>query len=277
MRRNDLYNTPARQIATTVFRAPVDSRVYGTYELDMTDVIRFLEDSKSRGVHITVTGILTACLGRMLAFDIPEFNCFVHRGRVVARNEISVLVAVNQQDGQDIGLVKIHDPHLKTASQITSEIHARAEESRAGRESEVVQNKQLLARIPWPFRFWFARFVRWLFVEMGIELKSLGLSHNAFGSILLTNVGTFGMQFTMPALFPFGKLPAAIAVGETREKPVVRNGEIVIRSIISITATLDHRIVYGALGQKLVEAASRRLSNPAALDKPLDSLLDSAG
>jgi pyruvate/2-oxoglutarate dehydrogenase complex dihydrolipoamide acyltransferase (E2) component len=266
-RSESLYNTPWRQTATALFRTPVDGRIYGTYELDMTEVIRFVEDSKRRGVHITITGIFTSCLGRVLAFDIPELNCFVHRGRVVPRKEVSVLVVVTQSEGQDLGAVKIRNAHLKTASQITREIHVQAKESRAGHESQVLQNKQMLARIPWPFRVWFVRFVRWLFVEMGIELKPLGLSHSAFGSVLLTSIGTFGLQFAMPALFPFGKLPAALVLGEAEEKPVVRDGEIVIRTMIPVTATMDHRIVDGVLAQKLVQSVLRRLSDAAALDQ----------
>lgn len=267
IRSENLYNTPWRQAATALFRTPVDGRVYGTYELDITDVIRFVEDSKRKGVHITITGIFSSCLSRVLAFDIPELNCFVHRGRVVPRKDVSVLVVVTQSEGQDVGAVKIRNAHLKTTSQITREIHVKAKESRTGQESQVLQNKQMLTRIPWPFRVWFVRFVRWLFVEMGIELKPLGLSHSAFGSFLLTNIGTLGLQFAMPALFPFGKLPAAFALGEAQEKPVVRDGKIVIRTMIPVAATLDHRIVDGALGQKLVQSTLRRLSNPAALDQ----------
>ena len=261
-----LYDTPWRRMAAVLYRTPIDGRIYGIFNLDVTDVLEFIRHRKSEGVYITVTAILTACLGRIMAFDAPELNCFVHRGRVVPRTEVSVMVAVTQGHGGDMGAIKIHNPQLKTASQITQEIKARANQSRAGVESRAVRNKQLFYRIPWPFRFWAVRLLRWLFVEVGVEVKPLGLNHSAFGSILLTNIGSFGLDYAMPALFPFGKLPAVIAFGEAQDKPVVRDGEIVIRKMIPITATLDHRIVDGALADKIMKSALRLLSQPEKLD-----------
>lgn len=262
-----LFDSPWRRMAAAMYRTPVDGRVYGMLDLDVTDVLEYVRHRKGAGAHITVTGILTAGLGRILAFDAPELNCFVHRGRVIPRTEVSVMVAVAQGGGGDLGAIKIDTPHLRTASQISQEIEARAKGSRAGVESRLVRNKQLFYRVPWPFRLWAVRLLRWLFVEVGVEIKPLGLNHSAFGSILLTNIGSFGLEYAMPALLPFGKLPAVIAFGEAQDKPVVQDGKIVIRKMMPVTATLDHRIVDGALVDKIMKSAARLLSEPAALDR----------
>jgi pyruvate dehydrogenase E2 component (dihydrolipoamide acetyltransferase) len=264
---DDFYNPPWRQTAVALYRTPVDGRIYGIHEFEINDVIQYIEDSKKRGTYITITAIFAACLARSLAFDTPELNCFIHRGRVVPRKEVSVLVVASNNEGREIDAIKITDAHLKTASQITHEIQVRVKDSRADRENNLMQNKQMLARIPWPFRIWFVRFVRWLFVEMGVELKPFGLSHSAFGSILLSNIGTFGLHSAMPALLPFSKLPVLAVLGEAKDKPVVRDSEIVIRRMIPVTATFDHRIVDGALAGKIVKSVLRYLNNPEALDQ----------
>jgi pyruvate dehydrogenase E2 component (dihydrolipoamide acetyltransferase) len=70
----------------------------------------------------------------------------------------------------------------------------------------------------------------------------------------------------MVALFPPARLPAAVAMGKMEEKPVVRDGKIVIRTILPVTGTFDHRIVDGEQAGKLVRAVTRYLENPELVD-----------
>ena len=85
---------------------------------------------------------------------------------------------------------------------------------------------------------------------------------------MLTNIGTFGLHTGMPALFPIGKLPAVVAMGKIAKKPVVINDQIVIRDILPLTGTFDHRIVNGYQSGVLTKGVERRLQDPEALNRP---------
>ena len=58
---------------------------------------------------------------------------------------------------------------------------------------------------------------------------------------------------------------AILGVHKAREMPVVVNGEIVVRRIMNVSSSFDHRVVDGADGAALVQALKRMLENPALI------------
>ncbi len=62
-------------------------------------------------------------------------------------------------------------------------------------------------------------------------------------------------------------MPAVIVLGKVEEKPVVRRGEIVIRTMLPLTGTFDHRIVDGLQIGKLARGIKRNFRRPEWLDE----------
>ncbi len=263
----DQFNTPWRVTAAAIYTTPTDSRVYGTLDIDVTDAKRFLDKKRGSGVKITMTHLATAVLARAVAFDVPEMNCFIRRGRVVGRERLDVMVPVAIGDGEGVSAILIRDAHARTVTSLAEEIRQRAEENRAGTESKTAQNKYLLNRIPWPLRRPVFRFLKWITVEMGIEIKALGLSANSFGSFVVSDIGSFGLNTGMTSLMPAAKVPAVIVLGKIEEKVVVRKGEMVIRTVLPLTGTFDHRIVDGLQIGKLARGIKRNFRKPEWLDE----------
>jgi pyruvate/2-oxoglutarate dehydrogenase complex dihydrolipoamide acyltransferase (E2) component len=264
--RMDQFNTPWRVTAAAIYTTPTDSRVYGTLDIDVTEARRFMQAKRERGIKITMVHLATAVLARAVAFDVPEMNCFIRRGSVVGRERIDVMVPV-AMGGEGVTSVIVEDAHARTVTSIAEEISARARRARGGDESRAAQNKYMLNRIPWPLRRPVFRLLKWITVDMGIEIRSLGLSANSFGSFVVSDIGSHGLATGMTSLMPAAKVPAVIVLGKLEEKPVVRNGEIVIRSILPLTGTFDHRIVDGAQIGKLARGIKRNFRKPDWLDE----------
>jgi pyruvate dehydrogenase E2 component (dihydrolipoamide acetyltransferase) len=53
-----------------------------------------------------------------------------------------------------------------------------------------------------------------------------------------------------------------LAVGSIVEKPVVKNGEIVIGNTLKVTLSCDHRVVDGVVGSKFLATLKGYLENP---------------
>ena len=263
----DQFNTPWRVTAAAIYTTPTDSRVYGTLDIDVTDAKRFLDEKRGSGVKMTMVHLATAVLARAVAFDVPEMNCFIRRGRVVGRERLDVMVPVAIGGGEGVSAILVRDAHTRTVTSIAEEIRMRAEENRSGTESKTAQNKYLLNRIPWPLRRPAFRFLKWITVDMGIKIKSLGLSANSFGSFVVSDIGSFGLNTGMTSLMPAAKIPAVIVLGKIEEKVVVRNGEMVIRTILPLTGTFDHRIVDGLQIGKLARGIKRNFRKPEWLDE----------
>ena len=271
----DRFNTPWRVTAAAIYTTPTDSRVYGTLDIDVTEAKRFLEQKRGEGVKITMTHLATAVLARAVAFNVPEMNAFIRRGSVVGRDRLDVTVPVAVGDGEGVAAILLKDAHARTVTSIAEEIRSGAEDNRAGKESKTVKNKYLLNRVPWPLRRPVFRFLKWITVDMGVRIRSLGLSADSFGSFVVSDIGSFGLNTGMTSLMPVAKVPAVIVLGKVEEKAVVRNGEIVVRTMLPLTGTFDHRIVDGLQIGKLARGIKRNFRKPAWLDEIPEDELDS--
>ncbi len=262
----DQFNTPWRVTAAAIYTTPTDSRVYGTHEIDVTDARRFIDEKREAGSKLTMTHMVTAVVSRAVAFDVPEMNCFIRRGRVIGRERLDVMVPVAMNDEAGVTSVIIEDAHARTVTSIAGEIRDKARSARSGVESRAAQNKYLLNRIPWPLRRPVFLLLKWITVDMGIEIKALGLSAHSFGSFVVSDIGSHGLKTGMTGLMPAAKVPAVIVLGRIEDKPVVRKGKIVIRTMLPLTGTFDHRIVDGAQIGKLARGIKRNFRKVAWLD-----------
>jgi pyruvate dehydrogenase E2 component (dihydrolipoamide acetyltransferase) len=82
-------------------------------------------------------------------------------------------------------------------------------------------------------------------------------------SFSISNLGMFGIdEFTAVINPPEG---AILAVGAMSAKPVVRENEIVVRQMMRVTMSCDHRVIDGATGAKFLQTFKRILENPLYL------------
>ena len=79
----------------------------------------------------------------------------------------------------------------------------------------------------------------------------------------ISNLGMFGIKEFTAIINP----PEAgiLAIGAATPAAVVRDGEIVVRSIMNVTMSCDHRVVDGATGAKFLQTFKQMLENPVLM------------
>jgi len=257
-----------RDFAVAAYKTPSDSKIYGMFDVDITETMKYIHKRKAEGKRLTVTNFIAAALSRSLYEDIPDINCYVRRGKIVYRKDANVCLSVSIKEGKEMTGLVIPRTQELSVSEIAEYTAERIEKKRQGDDTGAFAAKDAVAKIPWPFRRPIFLFIKWWIFDLGFSFPFLKIPADPFGSIMLTNIGTWGLTTGMPALFPIGKLPAVLAIGKIEEKPVVVEGQIVIRSILPISGTFDHRIVDGAQGGKLARGIVERLKYPEVLDAP---------
>lgn len=76
----------------------------------------------------------------------------------------------------------------------------------------------------------------------------------------ISNIGSAGGQWFTPVLnYPEAMI---LGIGRIAEKPVVRDGEIVIAPVLAVSLSFDHRIVDGATAQNALNQIKRLLNDP---------------
>jgi pyruvate dehydrogenase E2 component (dihydrolipoamide acetyltransferase) len=83
------------------------------------------------------------------------------------------------------------------------------------------------------------------------------------GTFTVSNLGMFGIDnFSAVINAPQA---AILAVGAIKERPVVRDGEIVPAHLMNVTLACDHRILYGAEGAEFLARIRALLEEPVSL------------
>ena len=84
------------------------------------------------------------------------------------------------------------------------------------------------------------------------------------GSVIsISNLGMFGIDRFTAIINP--PETAILAVGRATPTPVVRDGEVVVRDVMTLTLSIDHRAVYGADGAVLLGRVAELIERPGAL------------
>jgi pyruvate dehydrogenase E2 component (dihydrolipoamide acetyltransferase) len=81
------------------------------------------------------------------------------------------------------------------------------------------------------------------------------------GTFTISNLGMFGVEQFSAVLNP--PQAAILAVGATVERPVAREGEVVVRPMLTVTLTVDHRAVDGAPAADFLQTVKTFLEDPA--------------
>jgi pyruvate/2-oxoglutarate dehydrogenase complex dihydrolipoamide acyltransferase (E2) component len=258
-----------RRVAVHAWRPPKDPSVYAVLEVPMEPALSYLERVRdATGVHATVTHLVAR--GAALAIRrYPQLNGIVARGRIMLRETVDVFMQVAIEGGTELSGLKIARADEKSVVEIAREMEQRVERLRQRRDRQVERTKSLLDRIPLPLLGLVTRTVSYLIYDLDLDLTRLGIVKDEFGSVMVTNVGMFGLAHAFAPLVPFSRTPVVLLVGEVQEKPVAEAGRVVIRPMMNVGVTFDHRFMDGYLGGAMVAVFRSYMEDPERIDGPM--------
>lgn len=252
-----------RKIAVGTWSSCGDPSIYGTIEIDATQILKRIEEEKSKGIRLTPTVIVAKAAALSLR-EFPVMNTVLRLGRLYERKNIDVFLQVSS-DAKDDNLsgVLIRQCDSKSLSEIATELHKSASRIKKGDDFEYQKMKGLIQYIP---SFLIGPLLKIMgFFMYGLNLWSplINSPKDSFGSLMVTSVGMLGIDQGFAPLVPYSRCPALMAVGEIKKKAVVVEGEIHVRPMLTIGVTLDHRHVDGKGASYMLKTFRKFLENPA--------------
>ena len=232
--------------------------------MDITDLEKYIQQRRKAGVKITLTHFFLLATARALRDEVPEFNTYVKRGTILPFPSIDATVSVLMANGE-MGSVKMQHIDNYTLTTLADALRQAIQNAQKGDEKSKRQ-KETLAHIPWPFRDYVYRLIRYLTVRLGLTIPWLGISANSFGAFFLSNIGSIGLDMGYPALFPSANVSFVLILGGVSQKPWVVEGQVVPRTILSLGAALDHRVVDASHGGKLFKYLKKVIAQPHLLE-----------
>ena len=85
----------------------------------------------------------------------------------------------------------------------------------------------------------------------------------AGGSFTISNLGMYGIREFAAVINP--PQGAILAVGAGEQRAIVKNGELAIATVMSVTLSADHRVVDGALGAQWMQVFKGFIENPVTM------------
>ena len=83
------------------------------------------------------------------------------------------------------------------------------------------------------------------------------------GTFTVSNLGMFGIDNFVAVINP--PQAAILAVGAMKPTVVAHDGEVAVRTIMRLTLSCDHRILYGSDAAEFLARIRERLENPLSL------------
>ncbi|MGZ3679918.1 MAG: 2-oxo acid dehydrogenase subunit E2, partial [Ktedonobacterales bacterium] len=83
------------------------------------------------------------------------------------------------------------------------------------------------------------------------------------GTFSVSNLGMFGVDEFTAIINP--PESAILAVGAIVPTPVVRNAQVVVRDLMKVTLSVDHRALDGAVAARFLQELKRLLEQPMAM------------
>ena len=93
--------------------------------------------------------------------------------------------------------------------------------------------------------------------------KGLTTDEMSGSTFTISNLGMFGVDHFTAIINPPNT--AILAVGRAAERPVVRDGQIVVGNVMAMTMSSDHRVIDGAMAAQYLQTVKELLEAPATL------------
>lgn len=258
-----------RRMAIGTWRTAKDPSVYGSIALEADAVLDYIARFReATGRHLTLTHVMARAMGLVLA-EMPDANAILRYNRIYLRDEIAVFFQVAMQDpktGQiDLSGVTVRRPEQKDMLTIVDEFEAVAAKVRAGRDTEKEQTRGLFKRLPALTLGLVLDLLGTLLYTLNLDLRWAGVPKDAFGSVMVTNIGSLGLEAAYVPLVPYSRVPLLVAMGAVKREPVLDDADQVRpASILRLYATFDHRILDGVHAAKMAKALQAIFADPEA-------------
>jgi pyruvate dehydrogenase E2 component (dihydrolipoamide acetyltransferase) len=253
-----------------MWRAPNDPHIFGSVDIDMTAAESFLADYNGRhGCKATVTHLVTRAVAMTLAKH-PEYNAKVGWWRIRVRSRVDVFCQVAADGGRDLSGFRIDAADTLSIAEIAAALGRAAQNIRGGKDPAFDRSRRLFRALPlWAIRM-IVGFMSFLANTLNLNLPSLGLPRDPFGSAMVTSIGMMDVDTAFAPFTPVARCPLIATVTKVRQRPWVVGGRVEPRPILRLCGTFAHRVIAGYHAAEISAEVQALLTDPESLLTPAE-------
>lgn len=258
-----------RKIALGSWHGGGDPSVYGMLEFNATKIVerqkRWAERTGAKAPTLTA---IVAKAAAMTLHRHPQLNGIIRWGTIYNRKHVDIfLQTAADEEGKDLSGFVVYSAENKSLQQFVDEIAEKARAIRENKDPAFRQAKATFSMVPAFLVRYVLNFMGFLLYTLNLDMRWAGLPKDPFGSVMVTSIGSLGMDEAFAPLVAYSRVPLLLAVGAVRERPTVLDGKLAVAPIFRIGATFDHRFVDGVMGAKMVKTIRQILETEGGLDE----------
>ena len=254
-----------RKLAGSFWGPPNDPQFYGELEIDAGSLMDHLRHVKeTTGAHVTVTHAVGAAVAYALN-EVPDLKVRLARGREYARESTDIFFIIAAEGGELTGR-KVERADEKSLVEIADELGSAQAAIGSGADESFGKAKRMLAVLPPRVLRRALKLSAWLTSDLDLDLPALGVRKEAFGSAMITSVGMWGITRAFSPLAGYYRVPVLVLVGAVTQRPVAVAGQVVVRPMLTLTATFDHRYADGFQAAKFAQAVHEYCAHPVRFE-----------
>jgi hypothetical protein len=252
-------------------RTPSDPTMLWGTEVDMSGFEEYLRGTNSNSpVLISPAHVLLRSVGLAMRRH-PEFNRRVIGSRVYQYKEIHLLLSLFNIRAREVELLLLEEVDRRSLIDLSREMWrytqqaARGELVHFGQRTVYDLLPRAVVRRLVPLHLWLFNTFNWPVTQFWRREHRSAMLVNYLGF-----KGAAPLRMYKPSRFPNDATPFNVTLGATEPRPVVVDGEVVVRPMASLFVRGDHRLV-DAHGLGLFASTLRSfLADPALMDSEIE-------
>jgi pyruvate/2-oxoglutarate dehydrogenase complex dihydrolipoamide acyltransferase (E2) component len=254
-----------RLISIGTWKTTYDPSVYGSMKINIEEALRYRDAFREKtGRRLTLTHMMAKAVAGVLE-KMPDANAIIRRNRIYLRKDIGVFfqVALEDEKGEiDLSGMTVHQADKKTMVEIFDEFKTQVEKVRSRKDEQLESTRGLFKKIPYRLLNFFLNTIGYLSYELNLDMTWAGIPKDPFGSVMVTNVGSLGLEAAYVPLVPYSRVPLLIAMGAVSREPVIDGDDIRIGQVLRLYATFDHRVLDGSHAATMSKTLRLWLEDP---------------
>ncbi len=258
--------SPRRKVAMALWRGPREGYIHARLDVDVEQALAFVARLRERsGQRVTLTHLVGKAVGEVLT-RVPEFNRTLVLDTLLEHERADLSILVGLDGGEDVDWVKLEDIGGKAVVDIAREVDAgatrvRERGARAGRRGGIAE-RVLPVFLLRPLMALAGGYA----AGMGGSLRVFGVAPRPFGSAVITNAATFGIDEVYDPRTGFGHVSFNVVICRVRERPTVVDGRVEARRCFNLCVNADHRVVDAVHLGRALDVLREVLENPWPLE-----------
>ncbi|MBE6825163.1 MAG: 2-oxo acid dehydrogenase subunit E2 [Ruminococcaceae bacterium] len=263
---------PMYAVAAHIMSKRSDSMNMITLDIPIDPINNYLNEKRKEGKHYSHLSVFITALVHTIA-EYPALNRFVVNKTIYARNELAVGMVVLKGGKIDSHgtMNKIYFKPGFNLDDVENAIQTYIEENRK-EENENGTDKiiRVLTSIPGLVRVAVCLFKG--LDKFGLLPKSIIDMSPFHISVVVTNLASIRTNHIYHHIYDFGTTSLALAMGNLREVPKRKKGEVVFERCMPIGLVMDERIASGSYFALAFRKYRKLLEHPELLEKAPDKI-----